>query len=64
MPLGKRNRVLRIHPGLHWNTVFARHPHTIKGTLVPSEIGGQVPARRRFGNMYTRLKIRVKDLQT
>ena len=33
-----------------------------KGTLAPSGVPRQVPARRFFGNTYTRLGIRVRDL--
>ena len=34
----------------------------VKGTLARSGIRRQVPARRRFGNMYIRLGIRVMYL--
>ena len=37
--------------------------HTLKGTLARAENHRQVPVRRRFGNKYTRLGTRARDLQ-
>ena len=39
-----------------------RRSNSIKGTLARSGMRRQVPARRRFGNIHTRLRIRVRNI--